>query len=104
MSDYVELVLTCASQAEAEVIAKALLEKKLIASAKFTPITSRFQWHDEIETDEEVLVMMESRRDDFMEVEAIVADLHSYTTFVLKSLPIDQISEGAALWLQESLE
>lgn len=104
MSDYVELVLTCANQEEAETIAKALLEKKLIASAKFSPITSRFQWHDEIETNEEVLAMMESRRDDFMEVEEIVADLHSYTTFVLKSLPIDQISEGAALWLQESLE
>lgn len=104
MSDYVELSLSCADQKEADTIADALLEKKLVACARFLPITSRFQWHDGIETDDEVLVLMESRADDFMEVEAIVAELHSYTTFVLKSTPIDQISEGAAKWLEESLE
>ena len=48
--------------------------------------------------------MMEAHTADFMEVEAIVADLHSYTSFVLKAVPIDQISEGAAKWLEESLE
>ena len=104
MTEYVELNLTCADQDEAEVIANALLEKKLVACAKFIPITSRFQWHDDIETNEEVLVLMESRADDFMEVEEIVAGLHSYTTFVLKAITISQISEGAAKWLTESLE
>ena len=104
MSDFVELSLSCANQEEAEVIANQLLEKKLVACARFVPITSRFQWHDAIETDDEVLVIMESRADDFMEVEAVVAELHSYTTFVLKATAISQISEGAAKWLEESLE
>jgi periplasmic divalent cation tolerance protein len=104
MSDYVELVLTCANQQEADIIADALLGKKLIACAKFQPISSRYWWDGEITSAEEVLVYMESQAADFMEVEAIVADLHSYATFVLKALPIDQISDGAAKWLQESLE
>lgn len=104
MTDYVELLLTCADQQEAEAIADALLEKKLVACAKFLPITSKFQWHDKIETNDEVLVMMDSRADDFMEVEAVVADLHSYATFVLKAVPVNQISDRAAEWLQDSLE
>ena len=104
MSGFVELILTCANQEEADTIADTLLSKKLIACAKFLPITSRFRWEGEIENSQEVLVMMEAHTADFMEVEAIVADLHSYTSFVLKAVPIDQISEGAAKWLEESLE
>ncbi len=104
MSAFVELILTCANQQEADTIADALLQKKLIACAKFLPITSRFRWEGAIEDNQEVLVMMEAHTADFMEVEAIVAELHSYTTFVLKAVPIGQISEGAAKWLEESLE
>ena len=104
MADFVELVLTCANRQEAEAIADSLLGKKLIACAKFVPINSRFIWEGKIAANDEVLVLMESAADKFAEVESIVAGLHSYDTFVLKAVPIDQISEGAAKWLQESLE
>ncbi|MEO7364041.1 MAG: divalent cation tolerance protein CutA [Candidatus Saccharimonadales bacterium] len=104
MSDFAELVLTCANQQEADTIADSLLQKKLIACAKFLPVTTRFQWEGAIENSQEVLVMMEAREADFMEIEAIVAELHSYVTFVLKAVSINQISEGAAKWLEESLE
>lgn len=104
MSSFVDLLLTCANQQEADTIADALLQKRLIACAKFMPVTSRFRWEGDIENNEEVLVTMEAHTADFMEVEAVVADLHSYSTFVLKAVPIGQISDGAAKWLEESLE
>jgi periplasmic divalent cation tolerance protein len=103
-NNFVELVLTCANQQEAETIADALLGQKLIACAKFVPVNSRFQWNGSIDTNDEILVLMETAADKFEAIEAIVANLHSYDTFVLKSMPISQISKGAAKWLTESLE
>lgn len=97
---FVELVLTCETREEAEKIADALLQKKLIACVKFLPVESKFWWEGKIQTGKETLMLMESRADNFDKVEAEVSKLHSYETFVLQALPIAQISKDAASWLE----
>lgn len=101
MSEFIELVLTCDDRAEAEKIADCLLEKQLIACAKFVPIDSRYRWNGQIAESQEVLLLMESVADNFDKVEAEVKKLHSYDTFVLKSLPVTSISKEAAEWLEK---
>ena len=49
-------------------------------------------------------MMMESRADLFDEVEAEVAKLHSYDTFVLEATPVTAISKSAAAWLKRELK
>ncbi len=100
---FVELVLTCEDRAEAEKIAGALLDQKLIACAKFVPVDSCFWWQDKIVDEQEVMLLMESVTDKFDRIEAAVARLHSYDTFVLKSVPIQRVSQQATTWLKEIL-
>lgn len=102
-SDFVELSLACASQDEANKIANRLLELKLVACAKFLPIDSCYWWGDKIVDDKEALLLMESAAVNFGRIEAEVAKLHSYDTFVLEQYKVDKISSRAAGWLAKLL-
>ncbi len=95
--------LSCANEVEAGKIAKALLDKKLIACAKQLPVKSSFTWENATSTSEEIWMSMESREDLFDEIEAEVAKIHSYDTFVLTCTPITKISKKAQEWLNDSL-
>ena len=101
MTDFCELVLTCADQKEADKIVTALLEKRLIACARQTPVSSRYWWKGKIESDNEVLILMESQEHLFDKIEAEVVKLHSYETPGLYMKPMKRVSKKAAQWLEE---
>lgn len=97
------LVLTCADDKEADVVAIALLNKKLIVCAKMSPITSKYYWKDAIESAEEVVMIMDSSEELFEQVETEVKLHHSYETINLVMLPVLKTSAGVAEWMSEGL-
>lgn len=101
--NYCYFYLTC-HESEKEAIAKALLEKKLVACAKFVPVESMYWWKGNIASDTETLVIFESAEDLFSAVEAEVSKIHSYETFVLSQTPITRINTRAITWLNEHLQ
>ncbi len=120
-NNFCQLWLTCADKKEADKIANTLLVKHLVACVRQMPVSSDFWWkgeaeysgaesfeasakEDKIEHTKEVLLLMESREDLFGQVEAKVAKLHSYNTFVLEATPISKISKKAAAWLKRELK
>ena len=105
MSDsYVQLHLTCASRAEADKIANALLVKQLISCAKVSPVESAFRWQGKIEQADEHLLIMDSRLDLFDQAEAAIKAMHCYDTFVLAAVPVLKVSKKAGAWLSEELK
>lgn len=104
MSNFVELALTCSNRQEAEKIADAFLNKRLIVCAKFVPVESKSWWKGKIETNQEILLLMESTAGNFEQIEAEVAKLHSYNTFVLKQFSVTHISAKAKEWLQDTIK
>lgn len=101
--EFCQLWLSCVNEGEASIIARSLLDKKLIACAKQVAVNSTFRWQGKIESSDEILLIMESRVDLFENVEAEVKKLHSYDTFVLEAVPIEKISAKAQDWLKETL-
>lgn len=104
MSGFCQLWLTCANKPEADKIAASLLEKKLVACAKQIGVSSQFHCQGKIDSNSEVLLLMESREDLFEEVEKEVAKIHSYDTFVLTSNTLNQISKRVRTWLDETID
>lgn len=104
MNSFVELVLTCGSWQEAQRIADRLLEQKLIACAEFLEVKSAYLWKGERETAKEIKLIMQSIEANFAKVEAEVAKLHVHETFVLQALPLVQVSNEAAKWLESELK
>lgn len=103
MTDFIELFLTCENRAEAGKIAQALLEQHLVACVKFETVHSTFWWKGKLEEGDEVKLSMLSRAENFEKIEAEVAKLHSYETFVLKATPLSHVSKKATEWLRETI-
>lgn len=95
-------LLTC-DESEKEHIAKTLLDKHLIVCAKFMPVNAMYWWQGEVENADEVAILMETSEDLFDKIEAEVAKIHSYDTFVLTAVPIVRISKDAEKWMNENL-
>ena len=97
------LTLTC-DDSEKEVIANALLEKHLIVCAKFLPVNAMYWWQGSIANENEVMLFMESADDLFEEIERELKKIHSYDTFVLTKIAINNINEDARKWMEGELK
>lgn len=95
--------LTCKNSEEADKIIDTLLSQKLIACAKQEKVTTKNLWQGKIESGEEIRIIMESAEENFEKIEAEIAKIHSYETFVLYSIPIGKINSKAKEWMQQEL-
>jgi periplasmic divalent cation tolerance protein len=100
---FVELVLTCSSWQEAQNIADALLDKRLVGCVHFIEIKSKYWWHGELDQAKEIKLFMQTFGHLFDEIETEVSKLHSYKSFVLQSLPLDRLSKNAQTWLTQEV-
>ena len=104
-TQFIIVLVTTASKAEAEKIAMALLDKKLIACANIiNPVTSFFSWKGKVDCSEECLVVMKSRLDLFAELSRQVKGMHSYEVPEILALPIIGGSEAYLGWMGETLK
>ena len=99
-TDYVIVFVTTKDKAEAEKIAQALLQEKLIACANvISPVKSCFHWLGKIDAAEECLIMMKSRASLFLEIESRVKALHSYEVPEVLAVSIIAGSAGYLGWM-----
>jgi len=104
VSDYPVVLVTAPTTAEAESIARMLLERRLIACANIlSGVASLFWWQGKIDRAEEVLLVMKTRQDRLDEVTAAVIEAHSYDVPEVVALPISGGSEAYLRWIDESL-
>ena len=100
---YCYALLTC-SECEKENISHTLLNEHLVACAKFMPVNSAYWWQGKITNDNETAILMETAEDLFDEIEAEVAKIHSYDTFVLTCISMSRINRKAEKWLNDNLK
>jgi periplasmic divalent cation tolerance protein len=98
MTDYAVVYITAATTVEAEKIASAIVEQKLVACVNMIPgMTSLFWWEGKLCREPEVFMMAKTQTRLFPQVVAAVKKLHSYKVPEIIMLPI---TEGAADYLQ----
>ena len=69
---------TCASRAEAKNIAKILIDSKLAACVQLSEVESFYTWNDEFCSDNETLVSIKTRKENFEKVKSKIKEYHSY--------------------------
>jgi len=90
MNRFLSVYITAASLAEAQKIAYALVEARLSACANiFTGVHSVYRWQGQVETAEEVAMIVKTRAEDFAAVERKVKELHSYACPCIVAWPIE---------------
>ncbi len=69
---------TCCSKLEAKNIAKVLIEEKLAACIQLSEIESFYSWKSEFCCDNETLLNIKTRKENFEKVKSKIKELHSY--------------------------
>ena len=69
---------TCASKTEAKNIAKTLIDEKLAACIQLSEIESIYSWNDEFCCDNETLMNIKTRKENFEKIKSRIKELHSY--------------------------
>lgn len=99
---YIFIYMTCPTTEEAEKIASALLERRLIACANImTPHTALYRWKGQTERGQEVAVIMKTRAALFEEVKEAILGLHSYECPCIVSWPIEKGHAPFMEWIEE---
>lgn len=101
---YIQVETTTATQAQAESIAKALVEAKLAACVQIFPCHSLYRWQGKIEQSNELRCTIKSRLDLFPELSRLISELHPYDTPEVVATPIVDGAPTYMGWLEQELK
>jgi periplasmic divalent cation tolerance protein len=103
-SEHILVIVTAANKTEAEKIAYGLLNERLIACANIIgPVHSLFWWQGKIESAEEHIILMKTRKNLFQKLSEKVKTLHSYEVPEIIAIPIVEGFKPYMEWLEKSL-
>lgn len=94
------IYLTCKDIDEAKKISRDLIKNKLVACANIFPITSMYEWDNEIKDEKEVVVLLKTNSN-FDVVEKEIKKLHSYDTPAIYSWTVDKINKDYSNWINK---
>jgi periplasmic divalent cation tolerance protein len=103
MDGHVLVLITCGDPGEARVVAHRLVQEHLAAGVQLIPIESIYRWDDEVVEDTEVLVIAKTRRDRFVEIEALVDEMHSYEVPPIVMLEMAAASAPYLAWIDDNV-
>ncbi len=100
MSGHVSVYMTASSADEAERIAAALVEERLVACVNILgPITSVYRWQGAVQHDAEVALVAKTRASLFDAVSARVRLLHSHEVPCIIAWPIGAGDAAYLAWI-----
>jgi|SRR6185369_17436262 len=104
MAEKIVIISTCASEIEAEKLARMLVDERLAACVSVIPqVRSYYRWEGTIESANECLLLIKSSRELFDALKARVEAAHSYEIPELLALPVIEGSEKYMSWLEMNL-
>lgn len=96
------IYITAPNEEEGTKIARVLVEERLAGCVNIVkPIRSIYRWHENIEDDTEVLMIVKSQKRLFESIENRVRELHSYTIPEIIAVPVVEGSKGYLKWLED---
>ena len=105
MAEYIQVVTTTTRKAEAQAIARALVEQRLAACVQVLgPVTSTYWWEGKVETNHEWQIWIKTRRDLYEQIEQAIRQLHSYAVPEIVAIPIVAGSESFLAWIDDELK
>jgi periplasmic divalent cation tolerance protein len=105
MTDKIVVLSTCATEAEAEKLARELVESRLAACVNVLPgVRSIYRWQGHVETAAEWLLIIKSSRELFPELRAALEKGHSYEVPEMLALPVVEGAPNYLNWFEGQLK
>ena len=99
---FLAVVTTVGSLAEAQRMARTLVERGLAACAQISEIESFYTWGGTVQIEKEHRVLFKTTGAMYDAVELAIRELHSYDLPAVHAYAIERIYEPYAAWLESS--
>jgi periplasmic divalent cation tolerance protein len=105
LTDKFVVLVTCSTPAEAQRIARAVVNARLAACVNILPgaVQSIYRWNGKVESARERLLVIKTSRKRLAKLQAAVERLHSYDVPEFIAIPIAAGSAAYLSWVEESL-
>jgi periplasmic divalent cation tolerance protein len=101
---YSLMLCTTGSDAQADAIARALVEERLAACVNIVgSVCSVYRWKGSVTRDEEKLLLIKTAADRVERVRERIRELHTYEVPEILALPLGQSDPDYLGWLESSL-
>ena len=102
MTDVRSIYVTAADAAQAEALAEALLERRLVACANLLPrMRSLYRWQGRLERDDEVAMILKTTADRLDEALRAIDALHPYDVPCAVAWPVEAGLPAYLDWVRE---
>jgi periplasmic divalent cation tolerance protein len=99
------VLTTCSGAAEADSLAKLLVERRLAACVNaIGGVTSTYRWQDAVERDEESLLVIKTTEDRYPDVEKTIRERSSYELPEVLAVRVVGGSEAYLAWLAGAVD
>ena len=95
--------VVCPLMETAEMIAKTLVTEHLAACVNIFPVQSVYHWEGSLMQDQEVVILIKSKKDLEASILERVYSLHPYDTPCIVNIPITSGDPHYLAWLEASL-
>jgi periplasmic divalent cation tolerance protein len=100
--DEIVVFITAPNEDESAKIARALVEARIAGCVNIIKnIRSIYSWEGKIEDEDEVFMIVKTRKELFKSLAGKVRELHSYSVPEIIAFPIVEGSEDYLQWLRE---
>lgn len=104
MTDKIVVFTTCETLADAERISKSLVELRLAACVNILPgVSSVYRWQHKIEQNQELLLVVKTRRGLFDKLRAHLESIHPYEVPEVVAIGVVDGAEGYLNWMDKEL-
>jgi periplasmic divalent cation tolerance protein len=98
------VLVTAGSEAEAESLARHLVDHRLAACVSITPIRSVYRWQGEVQAEAEWQLVIKTDLSQFDAIAQAIAQHHSYEVPEIIALPIVAGLPDYLTWLQAQVQ
>jgi periplasmic divalent cation tolerance protein len=104
MTNKIVVLSTCANEADAARVGRALVEARLAACVSVLPgLRSCYRWQGAVETADEALLLIKTSRELFADLKAELEKIHPYELPEVLALPVVEGAENYLNWMSVNL-
>lgn len=97
--NYIAVVTTVSTHAEAQAMARTLVERKLAACAQISEIESFYHWNNAIQNEKEFRVLLKTTNKCYPAIELAIKALHSFELPAIHAFALEHIYAPYAEWI-----
>jgi periplasmic divalent cation tolerance protein len=101
---YCMVFVTCGKENDARSLASKIVHKKLAACVQMNPVVSVFTWNGQVQTEEEIRLVIKTRTALYPALEAFILEHHGYDVPQILQVPIERGLPAFLNWMDQTTD